>query len=40
MGTQMIKGIMKNKNVPSLSELIDKARQNRRRFVACTCRWT
>ena len=35
MGTQMIKGIMKTKNVPSLSELIDKARQNHIRFVAC-----
>lgn len=35
MGTQMIKGIMKNKNVPSLSELIDKARQNNIRLVAC-----
>ena len=35
MGTQMIKGIMKKKNVASLSELIDKARQNNVRLVAC-----
>ncbi|HDS84685.1 MAG TPA: pyridine nucleotide-disulfide oxidoreductase [Phycisphaerales bacterium] len=34
-GTQMIKGIMKKKNVASLSELIDKARQNHVRLVAC-----
>ncbi len=35
-GTQMIKGIMKKKNVASLSELIDKARQNNVHLVACT----
>jgi NADPH-dependent 2,4-dienoyl-CoA reductase/sulfur reductase-like enzyme/peroxiredoxin family protein/rhodanese-related sulfurtransferase/TusA-related sulfurtransferase len=35
MGTQMIKGIMKNKNVPALSELIEKARQNKVHLVAC-----
>ena len=35
MGTLMIKGIMKDKNVPSLSELIAKAQQNNIRLVAC-----
>ncbi len=35
MGTQMIKGIMKKKNVASLSELIDKAKENNVRMVAC-----
>ena len=35
MGTQMIKGIMKKKNVASLSELIDKAKENGVRLVAC-----
>lgn len=35
MGTRMIKGIMKSKQVPSLSELIDNARQNGVRLVAC-----
>jgi NADPH-dependent 2,4-dienoyl-CoA reductase/sulfur reductase-like enzyme/peroxiredoxin family protein/rhodanese-related sulfurtransferase/TusA-related sulfurtransferase len=35
MGTQMIKGIMKKKNVASLSELIDTAKQNNVRLVAC-----
>jgi peroxiredoxin family protein len=35
MGTRMIKGIMKAKQVPSLSELIDNARQNGVRLVAC-----
>jgi NADPH-dependent 2,4-dienoyl-CoA reductase/sulfur reductase-like enzyme/peroxiredoxin family protein/rhodanese-related sulfurtransferase/TusA-related sulfurtransferase len=36
LGTRMIKGIMKKKNVASLSELIDKARQNNVHLVACT----
>ena len=36
MGTLMIKGIMKKKNVASLSELIAKAKENGVRFVACT----
>ncbi|MBC8378135.1 MAG: FAD-dependent oxidoreductase [Planctomycetes bacterium] len=35
MGTQMIKGIMKKKNVASLSELIVKAKENGVRLVAC-----
>lgn len=35
MGTMMIKGIMKKKNVDSLSELIDKARTSGVRLVAC-----
>jgi len=35
MGTQMIKGIMKKKNVASLSELIAQARKNGVRLVAC-----
>lgn len=35
LGTQMIKGIMKTKNVPALSELIDKARENKVHLVAC-----
>ena len=35
MGTMMIKGIMKKKNVASLSELIDKAKENGVRLVAC-----
>lgn len=36
LGTQMIKGIMKNKNVLALSELINKAQDNGVRLVACT----
>ncbi len=36
MGTRMIKGIMKNKNVSSLSELIAKAQAAGVRLVACT----
>jgi len=36
MGTQMIKQIMRKKNVLSLSELIAKALQNGVRLVACT----
>jgi peroxiredoxin family protein len=36
MGTQMIKQIMKRKNVLSLSELIARALQNGVRLVACT----
>ena len=36
MGTQMIKGIMKKKNVDSLSELIIKAKANNVRLVACS----
>ena len=36
MGTQMIKGIMKKKNVSSLSELIAKAKAAGVRLVACT----
>ncbi len=36
MGTQMIKGIMRKKNVSSLSELIAKARAAGVRLVACT----
>jgi NADPH-dependent 2,4-dienoyl-CoA reductase/sulfur reductase-like enzyme/peroxiredoxin family protein/rhodanese-related sulfurtransferase/TusA-related sulfurtransferase len=35
MGTRMIKGIMKSKNVSSLSELIAKAKDNGVRLVAC-----
>ena len=34
MGTQMIKGIMKKKNVTSLSELITKAKENGVRLLA------
>jgi peroxiredoxin family protein/rhodanese-related sulfurtransferase/TusA-related sulfurtransferase len=36
MGTWMMQGIMKKKNVLSLPELIDKAQQNGVRLVACT----
>lgn len=36
MGTIMIKQVMKKKNVFSLSELIDEARKNKIRFVACS----
>lgn len=36
MGTLMIKQVMKKKNVFSLSELIDEARKNKIRFVACS----
>ncbi len=36
MGTRMIKGIMRKKNVDSLSELIAKAQANDVRLVACT----
>jgi NADPH-dependent 2,4-dienoyl-CoA reductase/sulfur reductase-like enzyme/peroxiredoxin family protein/rhodanese-related sulfurtransferase/TusA-related sulfurtransferase len=36
MGTRMIKGIMKKKNVSSLSELIAKAKAAGVRLVACT----
>ncbi|MBI9017485.1 MAG: FAD-dependent oxidoreductase [Phycisphaerae bacterium] len=36
MGTAMIKGIMKNKNVLSLPELIENAKANGIRLVACT----
>ncbi len=36
MGTQMIKSIMKKKNVSSLSELIAKAKAAGVRLVACT----
>jgi peroxiredoxin family protein len=35
MGKAMIQGIMKSKNVMSLTELIDSARQNGVRMVAC-----
>ncbi len=35
MGTRMIKGIMKKKNVSSLSELIGKAKDNGVNLVAC-----
>ena len=36
MGTRMMKGIMKKKNVSSLEELIKKAQQNGVKIVACT----
>ncbi|MCF7954480.1 MAG: FAD-dependent oxidoreductase [Phycisphaerae bacterium] len=36
MGTKMMQGIMRKKNVASLSELIDSARENGVRLVACT----
>lgn len=36
MGTKMMQGIMRKKNVSSLSELIDSARANGVRLVACT----
>ena len=36
MGTRMMKGIMKKKNVSSLEELIKKAQENGVRIVACT----
>ena len=36
MGTAMIKGIMRKKNVASLPELIAAARQAGVRLVACT----
>ncbi|SHH58679.1 NADPH-dependent 2,4-dienoyl-CoA reductase, sulfur reductase [Sporobacter termitidis DSM 10068] len=36
MGTAMMKGIMKKKNVSSLEELIKKAQQNGVKIVACT----
>jgi peroxiredoxin family protein/TusA-related sulfurtransferase len=36
MGTMMIRKIMKNKNVFSLSELMDAAQKNNVRFVACS----
>ena len=36
LGTRMIKGIMKEKNVLSLEDLIDKARSAGVRLVACT----
>jgi peroxiredoxin family protein len=36
MGTKMMQGIMRKKNVSSLSELIDSARDNGVRLVACT----
>ncbi|HWQ78905.1 MAG TPA: DsrE/DsrF/DrsH-like family protein [Anaerovoracaceae bacterium] len=36
MGTSMMKGIMKKKNVSSLEELIKKAQENGVRIVACT----
>ena len=36
MGTWMMQGIMKKKNVFSLPELIEKAKQNGVRLVACT----
>lgn len=35
LGTQMVKGIMKTKHVATLSELIEKAKQNNVRLVAC-----
>ncbi len=35
MGTQLIQALMKNKNVPALSELLEKARQNKVHLVAC-----
>ena len=36
MGTRMIKGIMKQKNVSSLAELIDRAGQSGIRLIACS----
>lgn len=36
MGTAMMKGIMRKKNVTSLEDLIDSARKNGVRLVACT----
>ena len=36
IGTAMMKGIMRKKNVSSLEELIDSARENGVRLVACT----
>ena len=36
MGTKMMRGIMKKKNVDSLEELIKKAQQNGVRIIACT----
>lgn len=36
MGTRMMKGIMKKKNVSSLEELIRKAQENGVKIVACT----
>mgnify|MGYP005848299055 CR=1 FL=1 len=36
MGTAMMKGIMRKKNVSSLEELIDSAKENGVRLVACT----
>jgi peroxiredoxin family protein/TusA-related sulfurtransferase len=36
MGTKMMKGIMKKKNVSSLEELIKKAQENGVKIVACT----
>ncbi len=35
MGTKMMQSIMKNKNVMSLKELMDEARRNGVRFIAC-----
>jgi peroxiredoxin family protein len=36
MGTRMMQGIMKSKNVPSLGELIESARDAGVNMVACT----
>jgi peroxiredoxin family protein len=36
MGTFMIQQVMKHKNVYSLSRLIDEARNNNIKFVACS----
>ena len=36
MGTAMIKGVMKQKNVPSLETLIEKAKTLKIKLVACT----
>jgi NADPH-dependent 2,4-dienoyl-CoA reductase/sulfur reductase-like enzyme/peroxiredoxin family protein/TusA-related sulfurtransferase/rhodanese-related sulfurtransferase len=36
MGTRMMKGIMRKKNVSSLEELIKKAQENGVRIIACT----
>lgn len=36
MGTKMMKGVMRKKNVHSLDELIDMARQQGVRLIACT----
>ena len=36
MGTAMMKAVMKKKNVNSLEELMEQARKNGVRFVACT----